>query len=295
MSAPLSRSCVTASPATAIAARKGHRLPASDRTAVPATATAPAVAATTRPGAPTAPDGPATSTPTAASIIRGASHRHAVAPRRCGSPRTPPARSSSMSGSTLTKCAPTPSRAPAVTAHQAGQGREARPRVTKAGSEAKPRAYGSGDRTVPLRPRLYAQPPAATPARCTAAARPPLSKESGTQTSSAVPAAAATTRGGRAPPASGLSRRPAAVSRCASIASLHHPTESCPASTAAATAAQPPGPRPTDTASAVAKSVTATAGSGWQERSNTVSRCVARREAAEGYRDTGARYSPFRT
>ncbi len=59
-----------------------------------------------------------------------------------------------MSGSTFARCAPTPSSAPAATAHQAGQVNRGSPRVTNTGSEANPTAYGSGDSGVCFSRRL---------------------------------------------------------------------------------------------------------------------------------------------
>ncbi len=62
----------------------------------------------------------------------------------------------------------------------------------------------------------------------------PLANDSRTHRASAQPAATATVRAAAAPVTSGLSRRPAAVSRSRSTRSLHQPTDSWPVSTAAA-------------------------------------------------------------
>ncbi len=222
---------------------------------------------TARPAPPTGPGGPATSTAEAQPSSSAATAPAPARPSRWGRPRTPAARSSARSGSTLAKCAPVPSSTAAAVSHGGGHGPPGRPSVTKAGSRPKASAYGAQESTVRFSPRLYAHP-AATPARCAAPAAAPAANDSGTQTSSAAPAAARSTAGSNSPAASGLSRRRAARSRRWSIRSLLHPTESWPAATAAPVSAQPAGPRPHPAANAVANSVTAAAGAGWQARSS---------------------------
>lgn len=141
----------TSAPATAIVARNGS-LPAGRRAArssavvVAASSVQPYVV--TRPGGPTTKVAvePRTSSPARAAETRR--------PSRCGSPATPVARSSSMSGSTLAKCAPTPRRAAAAVSHGGGQGAPGRPSVTKAGSRPKARAYGSQEAAVLFSLRL---------------------------------------------------------------------------------------------------------------------------------------------
>src|SRR5512144_626457 len=116
-------------------------------------------------------------------------------------------------------------------------------------------------------PRLYAHA-AASAARCASAARHPDRNDSGTAAVSAASAAAATAPPGSAPRATGLSRLPARASRSRSTQSLLHPTDTWPASTAAATPSVPAAPRPTLAANAAATAVTVTVGSGWQARTS---------------------------
>src|SRR6185437_7292997 len=97
---------------------------------------------------------------------------------RCGSPRTPVRRSSSMSGRTLAKCAPAPSNAPAATS-QPYTGWPGSPAVMNAGSSPNEIAYGSTDSTVALSQRLYDQAEA-TAIRCRLPANQPDSSDSGT-------------------------------------------------------------------------------------------------------------------
>ena len=58
-----------------------------------------------------------------------------------------------MSGTTLRKCAPVPSRAPASSSQAGGAGLPGSPRVRKAVSSAKLAAYGSQDHQVRFSPR----------------------------------------------------------------------------------------------------------------------------------------------
>lgn len=151
-----------------------------------------------------------------------------------------------------------------MTAHQAGHGPPGRPSATNAGSAANPTAYGTQDQTVALSRRSYAQA-AATPVRWTAPARSPQANDSGTQSASAAYAATHTSATRTVPSTTGLPRRPAARSRCASNASLHQPTDNCPVSTARAVSTQRAALWPAVTASAVVSAVTATTGPGWQD------------------------------
>ena len=72
------------------------------------------------------------------------------APSRCGRPRTPVAASSARSGSTLTKCAPTPSSAPASGSHSGGTWSALSVSETNAGRPPNATAYGSHDQGVDL-------------------------------------------------------------------------------------------------------------------------------------------------
>src|SRR5690606_11249994 len=87
------------------------------------------------------------------------------------------------------------------------------------------------------------------------------------EASRAAIAAASTVRRDTVPATSGLSVRPPAVSRSASRASLDHPMDNWPASTATANTATEPGPglchAPAPTVSATVIAVIARHGPGW--------------------------------
>ena len=139
----------TSSPAIRIIARKNLRedgSPKARRTAAPATSTA-AVKPAKRHG-PGCPTGPKRITADAVNKRAAAVSAVALAPIRCGSPRTPVATSSPRSGSTLARWAATPSNAPALSAQGAGHRGGEADRVATAGSIPKAMAYGSQDRTV---------------------------------------------------------------------------------------------------------------------------------------------------
>ena len=195
----------------------------------PATARATGRAHAGRPRRPRASTAPAT----------GAIHR---SPRRCGSPRTPVARSSSTSGRTLTRWAPTPS-SPAATGHHhggsvtVGEGDEDRQAAERTGV-GQPRPDGrlqaevvgppAGDAAQVDQSRARARP--------RARARRRAARRRRTRSGTAVTEPA--------PVASGLSLRALARSRARSTRSLLQPMESCPASTASTTSAARPASRP---------------------------------------------------
>ncbi len=144
-------------PAAATAAAKGalgRRRP-SDR---PATAHRATPARASHSAGPGGPGGATASSRDAASGGTGIRALTRAAPSRWGQPRTPVARSVSMSGSTLPRCAPQPSSAAAATAHHAGSGGPScwagRPAATNTGTAPNPIAYGAHDAAVPFSHRL---------------------------------------------------------------------------------------------------------------------------------------------
>src|SRR3954447_5049500 len=102
----------------------------------------------------------------------------------------------------------------------------------------------------------------------TTPAAQPQARESGTSAATADPQANRTARALTAPVASGLSERATTRSRSRSTRSLHHPTESCPASTARPTSTVRPRERSAPTASSSASTTTADPGPGWAARSS---------------------------
>jgi hypothetical protein len=218
---------------------------------------APAATATTAPVGGRRP-GLASRTAPAAAASATLAASEPVRPRRCGSPRTPVRASASRSGSVFVKCAAAPSSAAASIAQPGGSARSGPHSVTNAGSAPNASAYGTTLAAVRFNPRSY---PHAIPtaARCTAAALTPQPSDSSAHAVSAVSAATRSVPAATAPVAAGLSVRPAARSRSASSQSFAQPTESCPASAAAATH-HAAAPSPAATASAVAIAVTATHG-----------------------------------
>ena len=88
---------------------------------------------------------PTTITTAAATSTAAATTGLQRAPSRCGRPRTPVAASSARSGSTLTKCAPTPSSAPASGSQSGGTWSGLSVRETNTGRPPNATAYGSHD------------------------------------------------------------------------------------------------------------------------------------------------------
>ena len=130
-----------------------------------------------------------------------------------------------------------------------------------AGSPPKQITYINPDQTVAFNPRLYAQP-AAVPSSAGIAARHPSEKEKTTVATTATRQATSSTRSDTAPTAAGLSLRPVAESRCASIRSLDHPIDNWPVSTANPSSTTRPAVSPTPTAIRTPMRVTAAVGAG---------------------------------
>src|SRR5690606_21400574 len=118
---------------------------------------------------------------------------------------------------------------------------------------------------------LYAHAPA-TATRCATPGSTPRASEATVHTATAPSAARRSVRGVRSPATTGLSSRPTATSRAASIQSLDQPTESCPAPTATATSTTVAVGEPRAAASAVARPVTTTAGAAWLARTSAPTR-----------------------
>src|SRR4051794_35125939 len=136
-------------------------------------------ASTIQPASPTGPAGAIASSVLAMASGSGATSLAAL-PSRCGQPLMPVARSSARSGTTFARCAPTPSRAVAATAHRGAQGWSGGvPSVTKDGNSPNATAYGSQEIAVDFSPRLYVRA-TATVTRCPTPASRPLASDSGT-------------------------------------------------------------------------------------------------------------------
>ena len=200
---------------------------------------------------------------------RSARGRSSGRPSRCGRPRTPVAASSSRSGSTLRRCAPTPSSAP-PTGHHHGGRRRTPARATKTGSAAERHGVRQP------RPGRRLQPEVVGPARRDAdevhepRRRAPQASESGQRGE----AATAGTRRGPAPRRPPRWRAACRCARCGGPArgrarSLDQPMESWPVSTAATTRATVPGGRSGATASSPARAVTARVGPAWARRAGS--------------------------
>src|SRR6478609_680623 len=136
---------------------------------------------------PPAPAVPNRITSDAAPSSTGHATAVALAPIRCGNPRTPVSRSSSKSGSTFARCADTPNSAPATIAHGAGQTGSGNARVATAGSMPKAIAYGTKEKTVAFNPRLYNHPQATTVSDASAGNGPSVN-DSTTAIANATPA-----------------------------------------------------------------------------------------------------------
>src|SRR5690606_26438303 len=189
----------------------------------PVGSTTTAAAAPSHAHHPGGPGGPNASTAVAASSMPLATSSDPRRPSRWGAPRTPVARSSARSGSTLAKWAPIPSRPPATSSQTGGVAGS--DQTTNAGRAVNPTRYGSGESGVDLSGQSYANPPA-SPTVIAAVASGPNGSASTTVATAATPAATATVRRLSRPCATGLSRRPTRASRVASIASLAQPIAS---------------------------------------------------------------------
>ena len=119
----------------------------------------------------------------------------------------------------------TPSAAPATHAHGAATLGSAADSVTSDGSSPKLTMNGSTEIGVDLRPALYAHAEASA-IRCASAICRLSTHESASETTTAPDAAIHAARNDTSPRASGLSARPVARSRGASIASFEMPTDS---------------------------------------------------------------------
>ena len=217
---------ITATAATAMATAKGtrgERRPSSRPAAVNAPAAANGGPALPRPATPAARrrGGPSPGA-AAGGSGRGRGRGRAVA----ASPRTPVARSPRMSGRTLARCAPQPSSA-------AGEnGPPGRPRVARQpqGHErrqrAEPHRVGQPGQHVRLQPEVVG--PGRGDAGEMDGARPPGLRRARAARRAPGRRSRRPTPSGRSPrrPRRACRVRPAAVSRPASTASLHQPTES---------------------------------------------------------------------
>ena len=118
-----------------------------------------------------------------------------------------------------------PSAAPATHAHAAARLGGSADRVTSEGSSPKLTMNGSTEIGVDLSPALYDHAEA-NAIRCASPIAQLSRKESASETTTAPDAATQAARSDTSPRAIGLSVRPVAVSRGASIASFEMPTES---------------------------------------------------------------------
>src|SRR5690606_32332402 len=115
-----------------------------------------------------------------------------------------------------------------------------------------------------------------TARRCSVPGSGPRAHDRTAHAPSATRAARRSPAGETSPRTTGLSARPVATSRAASTASLHHPTDSCPVSTAAATSAVVAGGAPAPAASPVARTVTTAVGAAWAARAYATTPRTAR-------------------
>ena len=122
------------------------------------------------------------------------------------------------------KWAATPSNAPIPIAHHAAIFGSGNASVTISGRSPKLTTYGSTDRGVLLRPRLYAHAEAMNTA-CTSVAARPSGMVNATAAAAQQNAAVRTAAALIQPTATGLSPRPTARSLAASNQSLDKPTE----------------------------------------------------------------------
>ena len=183
---------------------------------------------------------------------------------RCGRPRTPVRRSSSRSGRTFVRCTAAPSAAPAIQPHRAVTRGSGRASVASDGKIPKLTRNGTIENGVDFSPALYDHADARKTAW--AASIPhPRGAESSSAAASAPSAAPHATRSLTSPRAIGLSVRPTARSRGASIASFERPIESWPQKTASVSRTSRHGSSPTAIPIASASAETTRVGPGCVE------------------------------
>ncbi len=230
-----------------------------------ATTAPPATHEVTETAVPAAREGPITAAAAPTISAQKAITDDPCAPIRCGNPRTPVRASSSRSGSTLEKWMATPSVAPAIHAHTGATRGSGRARNASDGNTPNPTTKHAADQIVDLSRALYAHPHARNTAWATASRHPSVADRPRAAMAATI-ADAHAVRTGEPSAARGLSVRPMARSRGASMTSLESPIDTWPSSTETERMASRAASSPTDSPSANATSVTTTVGPGCVER-----------------------------